>query len=160
MVQLKINRELRAIDVDPMTPLLWVLRDALNLKGAKFGCGAGLCGACTVHLDGQPVRSCVTPVKAVSGAEVTTIEGLIDDAGIAKALQKAWTDLQVPQCGYCQPGQVMSAAALLASTRNPNDEEIDAAMSGNICRCGTYPRLRKAIKMAAENSSRLRAQPG
>ena len=131
----------------PDTPLLWVLRDTLGLTGTKFGCGMALCGACTVHLDGQPVRSCVTPVSAIGRRRVTTIEGLSSDR--SHPLQRAWIELDVPQCGYCQSGQIMSAAALLAQTPQPSDADIDAAMSGNICRCGTYQRIRAAIHRAA-----------
>jgi aerobic-type carbon monoxide dehydrogenase small subunit (CoxS/CutS family) len=132
---------------DPNTPLLWVLRDWLDLTGTRFGCGAGLCGACTVHLDGQAVRSCITPVSAVRGRRVTTIEGL--SAGSLHKVQSAWIAEQVPQCGYCQSGQIMSAAALLAKTPNPTDDQIDSAMAGNICRCATYQRIRRAIHRAA-----------
>jgi len=134
--------------VDPAMPLLWVLRDHLGLTGTKFGCGMALCGACTVHLDGVPIRSCVTPLAAASGKRITTIEGLSNDR--SHPVQRAWLELDVPQCGYCQSGQIMSAVALLASNPAPTDADIDAAMSGNICRCGTYPRIRKAIHRAAE----------
>lgn len=144
---LLINGKSTIVDVEDDMPLLWYLRDVLQLTGTKFGCGAGLCGACTVHLDGRAIRSCVTPVAAVEGKEVTTIEGL-SDAG-DHPLQRSWQGLGVPQCGYCQPGQIMSAAALLAATPNPTDADIDDAMSGNICRCGTYPRIRAAIHQAA-----------
>jgi isoquinoline 1-oxidoreductase alpha subunit len=133
---------------DPSTPILWVLRDECRLTGAKFGCGAGLCGACTVHVDGQPVRSCVTPLDAAAGKRITTIEGIGSDR-VGRALQDAWIALDVPQCGYCQCGQIMSAAALLSATPRPSDEQIDAAMSGNLCRCGTYDRIRAAIHRAA-----------
>ena len=129
------------------TPLLWVLREELQLTGTKFGCGIAQCGACTVHLDGQPARACVTPVQAVAGRNVTTIEGLATPAG--DALKAAWESEQVPQCGYCQSGQIMAATALLSSNPSPNDADIDAAMAGNICRCGTYPRIRKAVHLAA-----------
>jgi isoquinoline 1-oxidoreductase alpha subunit len=132
---------------DDQTPLLWILRDSLNMRGTKFGCGAGLCGACTVHVDGTAIRSCITPVAAVEGANITTIEGLADRQ--REVLNKVWIEHQVAQCGYCQPGQIMSAASLIIETPAPSDEEIDAAMSGNICRCGTYPRIRQAIKAAA-----------
>lgn len=132
---------------DPSTPLLWVLRDWLGLTGTRYGCGAGLCGACTVHLDGQAVRSCITPLSAVRGRRVTTIEGL--STGRDHVLQRAWISEQVPQCGYCQSGQIMCAAALLVKTPNPTDDEIDNAMAGNICRCGTYQRIRRAIHRAA-----------
>jgi len=144
---IKVNRNTHSVDIDGDTPLLWVLRDVLGKTGTKFGCGMALCGACTVHIDGQPTRSCVTPVSAVAGKSVTTIEGLATPAG--QAVQKAWIALDVPQCGYCQSGQIMSAAALLATTPNPDDSDIDAAMAGNICRCGTYVRIRAAIKRAA-----------
>ena len=145
---LRINGNPVEVEVAPDTPLLWVLRDTLGLQGTKFGCGLGLCGACTVHLNGAPVRSCQTPVSAVGDYEVTTIEGLSTDS--THAVQRAWIELDVPQCGYCQSGQLMSAAALVASNRQPTDADIDAAMAGNICRCGTYDRIRAAIKRAAE----------
>ena len=133
------------------TPLLWALRDSLGLTGTKFGCGMGLCGACTVHLNGEPVRSCSTPVSAVEGKRIVTIEGIFktSQAPVANAVRAAWIDKDVVQCGYCQPGQVMSACALLGKNKSPSDEQIDAAMAGNICRCGTYPRIREAIKGAA-----------
>jgi len=143
-----INRVKRSVDVDGDMPLLWVLRDELDLKGSKFGCGAGLCGACTVHLDGQPVRSCITPISSVGRAAVTTIEGMTADP-VGKRLQEVWMDLDVPQCGYCQAGQIMSAAALLRKAPHPSDADIDAAMTGNVCRCCTYTRIRAAIKRAA-----------
>ena len=144
---LKINGQSRNVEVPADTPLLWVLRDSLNLPGTKYGCGLGLCGACTVHLNGVPVRSCQLPVSAVGSTPVTTIEGL-DPAG-AHPLQKAWCDHDVPQCGYCQSGQIMTAAALLKQSARPSEAEIDAAMAGNLCRCGTYLRIRAAIKDAA-----------
>jgi isoquinoline 1-oxidoreductase alpha subunit len=147
MLQLVVNGQSRTVDVDGATPLLWVLRDALGLTGTKFGCGMALCGSCTVHLDGQPVRSCVTPVSFAVGKAVTTIEGLSENR--SHPLQKAWIAEEVPQCGYCQPGQIMSAAALLAAKPNPSDADIDAVMSGNLCRCGTYVRIRRAIHRAA-----------
>jgi isoquinoline 1-oxidoreductase subunit alpha len=147
MIRLNINGKDIEVDVDPDMPLLWVLRDTLSLTGTKFGCGMALCGACTVHLDGQPSRSCVTPVSAVGARKVMTIEGLSPDS--SHPVQKAWIELDVPQCGYCQSGQIMSAAALLAQTPQPTDADIDAAMSGNICRCGTYQRIRAAIHRAA-----------
>jgi aerobic-type carbon monoxide dehydrogenase small subunit (CoxS/CutS family) len=150
MIKLTLNGQAKEVDVADDTPLLWVLRDTLGLTGTKFGCGMALCGACTVHVDGQPTRSCVTPVSAVAGKAVTSIEGLSPDRG--HPVQKAWIELQVPQCGYCQSGQIMSAAALLSNNPNPSDADIDTAMSGNICRCGTYPRIRKAIHRAAELS--------
>jgi isoquinoline 1-oxidoreductase alpha subunit len=148
-IKLTINNEPRELDVDPQMPLLWAIRDHLRLTGTKFGCGMALCGACTVHIDGQATRSCVTPVSAVEGKNVTTIEGLSSAAG--KAVQKAWIDLDVVQCGYCQSGQIMSAAALLATNAKPTDEDIDAAMAGNICRCATYVRIRAAIHQAAQS---------
>ncbi|QEY63281.1 (2Fe-2S)-binding protein [Metapseudomonas lalkuanensis] len=149
---LKINGAEHSVDVDPDTPLLWVLRDVLGMTGTKFGCGMALCGACTVHMNGAAVRSCVMPVSSMVGAEITTIEG-IGDTDVGKRVQEAWLAKEVVQCGYCQSGQIMSASALLASNGNPSDAEIDGAMSGNICRCGTYLRIREAIKVAA------RAQP-
>ena len=148
MIEFELNGAAKSLDVDPEMPLLWVLREQLRLTGTKFGCDAGLCGACTVHIDNIPARSCILPVSAVAGKKITTIEGLADAVG--KAVQHAWIEGNVPQCGYCQSGQIMSAAALLASNRNPNDADIDAAMSGVICRCGTYPRIRKAIHRAVE----------
>ena len=145
---LKINGTSRTVDVDESTPLLWVLRDILDLKGTKFGCGIALCGACTVHLDGQPVRSCSTPVAGVGGREITTIEA-VGDSALGKKVQEAWLDLDVAQCGYCQAGQIMSATALLKNIPKPTDAEIDTHMSGNICRCATYTRIRAAIKQVA-----------
>ena len=147
MTKLTVNNRTMDTDAAPDTPVLWVLRDHLGLTGTKFGCGMALCGACTVHLDGAAVRSCVLPVGAVAGRAITTIEGLSADR--SHAVQKAWLEIDVPQCGYCQSGQIMSAAALLRRNPNPSDAEIDAAMSGNLCRCGTYPRIRKAIHRAA-----------
>ena len=146
-VTLTVNGQKRVVAVDEDAPLLWVLRDELGLTGTKYGCGIAQCGACTVHVDGSPVRSCVTPAAAVDGKEVTTIEGLSGRA--AEAVQAAWNALEVPQCGYCQSGQIMSATALLIGNRKPTDENIDAAMSGNICRCATYNRIRAAIHDAA-----------
>lgn len=146
-VTFTLNGESRTVDVDPQMPLLWVLRDTLNLTGTKYGCGMALCGACTVHIDGEATRSCITPVSAVAGRRVTTIEGLSADG--SHPVQKAWMEEDVPQCGYCQSGQIMSAAALLAKKPKPTDAEIDDFMSGNICRCGTYQRIRKAIHRAA-----------
>jgi aerobic-type carbon monoxide dehydrogenase small subunit (CoxS/CutS family) len=150
MIKLTLNGQAKDIDVADDTPLLWVLRDTLGLTGTKFGCGMALCGACTVHLDGQPIRSCVTPISAAAGKSVTTIEGLSSDR--SHPVQRAWIELEVPQCGYCQSGQIMSAAALLSKNPNPSDADIDGAMSGNICRCGTYQRIRKAVHRAAELS--------
>lgn len=147
MATLRINGSTVEVDVAPETPLLWVLRDSLALQGTKFGCGQALCGACTVHVAGQPVRSCQTPVSAVGDNEITTIEGLSADGN--HPVQRAWLEIDVPQCGYCQSGQIMSAAALIANNKAPTDADIDAAMSGNICRCGTYDRIRAAIKRAA-----------
>ena len=147
-MKLSVNGQDVETDAAADTPILWVLRDHLGMTGTKFGCGMALCGACTVHLDGAPIRSCVTPLAAAAGRKITTIEGLSPDRG--HALQRAWLELDVPQCGYCQSGQVMAAAALLAKNKRPTDADIDAAMSGNICRCGTYPRIRKAIHRAAE----------
>jgi isoquinoline 1-oxidoreductase alpha subunit len=148
MVSLQINGRSRDIDVSPDTPLLWALRDVLGMTGTKFGCGIAQCGACTVHLDGKPVRSCITAVGSIGARKVTTIEGIGETQAGAK-VQKAWLDLEVVQCGYCQSGQIMSAAALLAAAPQPSDADIDAAMTGNICRCGTYVRIRAAIKKAA-----------
>jgi isoquinoline 1-oxidoreductase alpha subunit len=148
MIEVSVNGKRYRVDVEPDTPLLWVIRDAIGLPGTKFGCGMALCGACTVHLDGAPVRSCVTPVAAARGKRVTTVEGLAPGARL-HPVQEAWIEVDVPQCGYCQSGQVMSAAALLARQPDPTDADIDAAMSGNICRCGTYQRIRTAIKLAA-----------
>ena len=148
MASFKVNGRSVTADVDDSTPLLWVLRDSLNLTGTKYGCGLAQCGACTVHLDGQPVRSCVMPVVAVEGASVVTIEQIGSDR-IGRAVQKAWVEKDVPQCGYCQSGQVMSAVALLRDNAAPGDTDIDEAMAGNICRCGTYGRIRAAIKAAA-----------
>jgi isoquinoline 1-oxidoreductase alpha subunit len=145
---LKVNGADHVVDVDEDTPLLWVLRDVLGMTGTKFGCGMALCGACTVHLDGVPTRSCITTVDSVSDAAITTIEA-IGDTPAGQKVQRAWLDLEVVQCGYCQSGQIMSAAALLAENPDPGDADIDDAMYGNICRCGTYPRIRAAIKQAA-----------
>jgi isoquinoline 1-oxidoreductase subunit alpha len=148
MIPLDINGKRQPVDLPADTPLLWALRDELGLTGTKFGCGMALCGACTVHLDGQPVRSCITPIAAAANRKVVTIEAIGTDA-LGKALQAAWVDVGVPQCGYCQAGQIMSAAALLKSKAKPTDADIDDAMSGNICRCGTYSRIRTAIKRVA-----------
>ena len=148
-ITLRINGQDKQVDVPEDMPLLWVLRDRLDLTGTKFGCGIGSCGACTVHLDGVAVRSCQTPAVAAAGKAVTTIEGLSSDG--SHPVQQAWIEAQVPQCGYCQSGQIMSAAALLATNPNPSDSDIDTAMSGNLCRCGTYQRIRKAIHRAADS---------
>jgi isoquinoline 1-oxidoreductase alpha subunit len=148
MVTLTVNGAQQNVDADPDTPLLWVLRDHLALTGTKFGCGMALCGACTVHVDGAPVRACVLPLKALDGKSVTTIEGLSKDR--SHPVQRAWMEIDVPQCGYCQSGQIMSAAALLANNSAPTDADINAALSGNICRCGTYVRIRKAVHRAAD----------
>ena len=150
MVSLSVNERHYTLDVDPEMPLLWAIREVIGLTGTKFGCGIAQCGACTVHLDGAPIRSCTTPVSAAVGKQITTIEGLSPDT--SHPLQVAWIAEQVPQCGYCQSGQLMSAAALLARTPQPSDREIETAMSGNICRCGTYQRIRRAIHRAAENA--------
>ncbi|MCI5081490.1 MAG: (2Fe-2S)-binding protein [Saprospiraceae bacterium] len=149
MFNLKINGNTQEVDVDPATPVLWVLRDHLQLSGTKYGCGIGQCGACTIHLDGVAMRSCSLPVSQVGDQAITTIEGLSDDG--SHPLQKAWVTHDVPQCGYCQAGQIMSAAALLKNVPNPSDEEIEASMNGNICRCGTYLRIKAAIKTAANS---------
>ena len=151
MVSFLLNGKPRKVDAAPDTPLLWVLRDSLHMTGTKFGCGIAQCGACTVHLDGQPVRSCSTPVSAAAGKKVTTIEG-VGATPAGKAVQAAWIQHDVPQCGYCQSGQIMSAVALLSKTPKPTDADIDAAMSGNICRCGTYTRIRAAIKQASQSA--------
>jgi isoquinoline 1-oxidoreductase alpha subunit len=153
MISLLVNGEARSVDVEPDTPLLWVLRDTLGLTGTKFGCGAALCGACTVHLDGEPIRSCTTPVAEAAGKRITTIEAIRGTA-VGRKVQDAWAALDVPQCGYCQSGQIMSACALLARTPRPTDAEIDREMAGNICRCGTYPRIRAAIHRAAGQGTR------
>jgi isoquinoline 1-oxidoreductase subunit alpha len=150
-VKLSVNGDTRELDIDPDMPLLWAIREHLQLTGTKFGCGMALCGACTVHIDGQATRSCVTPVAAAQGRRITTIEGLSTAAG--RAVQGAWIGLNVPQCGYCQSGQIMSAAALLAANARPSDADIDSAMAGNICRCATYVRIRAAIQQAAESLS-------
>ncbi len=147
MVTVTVNGETHEIDADEDMPLLWALRDSLGLTGTKYGCGIGACGACTVHMDGQPVRACLTPVSSAAGKSVTTIEGLGTDQ--LHVVQQAWVDENVPQCGYCQAGQIMSAAALLARNAEPSDEDIDNAMAGNLCRCGTYYRIRRAIHVAA-----------
>ena len=151
-MKFQLNGQVVETDVAPDTPLLWVVRDRFKLKGSKFGCGKGLCGACSMHLDGQSVRTCIMPIAAVAGRSVTTIEGLSDPETLS-ALQTAWIEEGVPQCGYCQSGQIMTASALLASNPNPSREEVDAAMSGNICRCGTYPSIRRAIDNVARRNT-------
>lgn len=148
MISLNVNGQIHQFDADPEMPILWVIRDILNLTGTKYGCGVAQCGACVVHLDGEAVRSCVTKIKRAEGKKITTIEGLSQNND--HPAQKAWQEIDVPQCGYCHSGQIMSAAVLLRENPNPTDEDIDNAMSGNICRCGTYPRIRKAIHLAAE----------
>jgi aerobic-type carbon monoxide dehydrogenase small subunit (CoxS/CutS family) len=158
MIKLTINGQSREVDVAGDTPLLWALRDTLGLTGTKFGCGMALCGACTVHVDGAPARSCSTPIEAVAGKSITTIEGLSADR--SHPVQRAWMEIDVPQCGYCQSGQIMSAAALLANNASPSDADIDTAMAGNICRCGTYQRIRKAIHRAAELSGTSKNREG
>ncbi|MBT3013519.1 MAG: (2Fe-2S)-binding protein [Candidatus Thiodiazotropha sp. (ex Lucina aurantia)] len=150
MIQLTINGSKQSLDIDPGMPLLWALRDHMGLTGTKFGCGIAQCGSCTIHLDGEPVRSCITPASEAIGKQITTIEGLKSPSG--KAVQAAWRELEVVQCGYCQSGQIMSAAALLERKSKPTDAEIDAAMQGNLCRCATYVRIRAAIKAAANKS--------
>ena len=147
MIQLKVNGAVRTYDGDPEMPLLWYLRDVLQLTGSKFGCGMGLCGACTVHVNGEAARSCLTPMSAAAGKEITTIEGLSQNG--THPVQRAWEQIQVPQCGYCQSGQIMQAAALLKQKPKPTDHDIENAMSGNICRCGTYQRIRQAVRVAA-----------
>ncbi len=149
MIQIYVNGGRHSVDVDPSTPLLWVLRDTIGLTGTKYGCGIAACGACTVHVDGQPLRSCITPVSSVAGKHVTTIEGLSKDG--YHPVQQAWIAEEVPQCGFCQSGQILAAAALLANNPHPSDADIDSAMSGIICRCGTYQRIRRAIRRAAQN---------
>ena len=151
MATLDVNGKSLDVNADPSTPLLWVLRDTLGMTGTKFGCGAQLCGACTVHLDGKPVRACGTPLSAALGKKVTTIEG-VGASPVGKKVQAAWASLDVPQCGYCQSGQIMSATALLSEKPSPTDADIDRAMAGNICRCGTYPRIRAAIHKAAKGA--------
>jgi isoquinoline 1-oxidoreductase alpha subunit len=152
---ISINGQSQEVDVDDDMPVLWVLRDVCGLTGTKYGCGIAMCGACTIHVDGAARRSCVTPVRLIGGAQVKTVESL-QDSDVGRALQRAWRELEVPQCGYCQSGQLMSAAALLATNRTPNDAEIDAVMAGNLCRCGTYGRIRAGIKLAG---SYLNPQP-
>jgi isoquinoline 1-oxidoreductase subunit alpha len=152
---IKVNGTAHTVDVDGDTPLLWVLRDVLGMTGTKFGCGMALCGACTVHMNGAPIRSCITPVQSVANGAITTIEA-IGNTAAGRRIQKAWVDMEVPQCGYCQSGQIMSASALLAGNPHPNDSAIDEAMSGNICRCGTYNRIRDAIKHAAKSTTTVK----
>jgi isoquinoline 1-oxidoreductase alpha subunit len=152
MIKLTVNGIEHSLDVEVDTPLLWVVRDFLGLKGSKFGCGAGLCGACTMHLNGNPIRTCITPISAVADQTITTIEG-VGNVDSLSSVQQAWIEHNVPQCGYCQSGQIMSATALLASNAQPNDHDIDSAMSGNICRCGTYPRIKAAIQSVAANKA-------
>lgn len=154
MIKLSVNGVTHQLDVDPDMPLLWALRDILQLTGSKYGCGKGLCGACTVHANGSPVRSCLTPVSVVEGQAITTIEGLSEDG--SHPVQQAWMSLNVPQCGYCQSGQMMSAAALLSSNKNPSEKDIELAMAGNICRCGTYPRIKQAVNLAAKLAKEVR----
>lgn len=155
MIRLNVNGKARQYDGDPEMPLLWYLRDELQLTGSKFGCGMGLCGACTVHVNGEAARSCLTPMGTVAGKHITTIEGL--SANGEHPVQKAWEQVQVPQCGYCQSGQIMQAAALLKQTSKPTDHQIESAMSGNICRCGTYQRIRQAIKIASGQNAEVKA---
>lgn len=149
MIKLNVNGQAKEVDVDPATPILWVVRENLEMTGTKFGCGIAQCGACTVHLDGKPVRSCSTPVSQADGKAITTVEGLAAEDGALSKVQQAWIEAQVPQCGYCQSGQIMSATALLQKTPKPSDEQINNAMAGNVCRCGMYGRIRVAIKIAA-----------
>jgi isoquinoline 1-oxidoreductase alpha subunit len=153
MISLNVNGKAQSVDVDPSTPLLWVIRDSLGLTGTKFGCGMALCGSCTVHLDGQPIRSCSTPVSLAAGKKIVTIEA-VSATPVGQKVQSAWAEADVPQCGYCQSGQIMSAIALLAQKPNPTDADIDTAMIGVICRCGTYPRIRAAIHAAAGQGSK------
>jgi len=156
VAKLTLNGKAISLDVDPSMPLLYAIRDIAELTGTKFGCGLGLCGACTIHLEGNAIRSCVTPISAAEGKSITTIEGLATEKGL-HPLQDAWVANKVPQCGYCQSGQIMSAAALLESNAAPSDAEIETAMQGNICRCGTYPRIKKAIKEAAGNLAKVKS---
>jgi isoquinoline 1-oxidoreductase subunit alpha len=149
MIKLNVNGQAKAVEANPATPILWVVRENLGMTGTKFGCGIGQCGACTVHLDGKPVRSCSTPISAAEGKSITTIEGIAGEDGTLHRVQQAWIEAQVPQCGYCQSGQIMTATALLEKNPNPTDAQIDAAMTGNVCRCGMYNRIRQAIKAAA-----------
>lgn len=154
MIKLKVNGKEHMLDVPPATPLLWVIRENLALTGTKFGCGIAQCGACTVHLNGTPIRSCITPVASADGAEITTIEGVATEKGL-HPVQRAWIEEQVPQCGYCQSGQIMSAVALLRDSPHPTEEEIDAAMSGNVCRCGMYTRIKRGIRRAAKGEVQM-----
>ncbi|MBL4681712.1 MAG: (2Fe-2S)-binding protein [Pseudomonadales bacterium] len=154
MINFKINGKQHSLDIDPDTPLLWAIRENVGLTGTKFGCGISQCGACTVHLNGVPVRSCIIPVAAADGAEITTIEGIADESGL-HPIQQAWIDEQVPQCGYCQSGQIMSAVALLRDKPDPTDADIDSAMSGNVCRCGMYARIKRGIKRVAADSKAM-----
>lgn len=158
MVKLSINGRPEEIDVDPAMPILWVVRERFGMNGTKFGCGIAQCGACTVHLDGEPIRSCSTPISAAEGKAITTIEGIAAEDGTLSKVQQAWISEQVPQCGYCQSGQIMSATALLERSPQPSDENIDAAMKGNVCRCGMYGRIRKAIKVAAGTEAPTRQE--
>ena len=155
-ITLKVNGEARTLDISPDTPLLWAVRDELNLKGTKFGCGIGMCGACTVHLDGTPIRSCTTPVGSVEGRAITTIEGITPKEGL-HPVQQAWLAHNVPQCGYCQSGQIMSAVALLNSNSHPTEDQIAHAMAGNLCRCGTYPRIKAAIQSLSQRPNPVAA---
>ena len=159
MIKLNVNGQARELEIDPATPILWVVRENLDMPGTKFGCGIAQCGACTVHLDGKPVRSCSTPISAAEGKNITTIEGIASADGTLHRVQQAWIDAQVPQCGYCQSGQIMAATALLEKNPRPTDAQIDSAMAGNVCRCGMYGRIRKAIKAAAgiEQPSKVEA---
>jgi isoquinoline 1-oxidoreductase alpha subunit len=160
MVSLTINGQIHEFDVEPGTPLLWVIREQAGLTGTKFGCGIAQCGACTVHLNGMPIRACVTPVQAAANQQITTIEGIGSKENGLHVVQQAWIDEQVPQCGYCQSGQIMSAIALLEANPAPSDADIDQAMSGNICRCGTYPRIRRGIKRAASTMAQVSGTKG
>jgi isoquinoline 1-oxidoreductase alpha subunit len=153
-MNLKVNGKKYEVDLDPATPVLWVLRDHLNLIGTKFGCGVGACGACTIHLNGRALKSCQLPVSAVGAQEITTIEGIVEEIGALHPVQKAWLELDVAQCGYCQTGQIMAAVSLLKTKPNPTDDEIDAAMTGNLCRCGTYVRIKAAIHQAAKSTTK------
>jgi len=153
-MNLKVNGKKYELDLDPATPVLWVLRDHLNLIGTKFGCGVGACGACTIHLNGRALKSCQLPVSAVGAQEITTIEGIVEEIGALHPVQKAWLELDVAQCGYCQTGQIMAAVSLLKTKPNPTDDEIDAAMTGNLCRCGTYVRIKAAIHQAAKSTTK------